>query len=92
MFYPLSTNGKDAAKFTNKLSLHVIAGVSKNETGVIISGLCSIIKDSTKGFQLAGFSNSIRKSAHGGQIAGFINVAGGGKPVQFTGFANVCGR
>lgn len=89
LFYPLSTNGKDAAKYTNRFSLHAIAGVSKNETGAIFSGLSGTIKDSAKGFEMAGFSNYVGKKAHGVQMAGFINYAGGGNASQFAGFSNV---
>lgn len=92
LIYPISSNGGAAGQYTNRFSLHLIAGVSKAETGAIFSGVSSIIKDSAHGLQAAGFSNHIGNSAQGAQLAGFMNqtkhnVTG----VQAAGFLNLAG-
>jgi hypothetical protein len=92
LVYPLSTNGTQAAEYTNRFSLHVIAGVSKGETGAAISGISNIVKGTASGAALAGFSNhigllqngaaisgfmnSVQKTSHGVMVAGFLNQAG----------------
>lgn len=89
LIYPLSTNGKSAGAYTNQFSLHAIAGLSKAETGVAISGVALLIKDHAKGVQISGVSNVILNSAQGVQVAGIANVirhdASG---VQVAGFMN----
>ncbi|WP_153799914.1 hypothetical protein [Foetidibacter luteolus] len=103
--YPISSNGSKAGEYTNKFSLHAIAGLSKNETGVALAGFSNIIKDSAKGFQAAGFSNHIRNASRGVQLAGFfnhvknnvqgfqgagyLNISGSATGVQSAGFANI---
>jgi hypothetical protein len=105
LVYPLSTNGKNAADYTNHFSLHIIAGVSKAETGAAIAGVSNVIKDSATGVQVAafsnhtgttyhsaqvaGFMNHVKKSAGGAQVAGFLNYDGSFAGFQAAGFANV---
>ena len=105
IIYPLSSNGVKAADYTNRFSLHAIAGLSKNETALTISGAVSIIKqdasgvqiagvanligNSAKGTQIAGFTNIVRKQASGAQIAGFLNYAGSAQGFQVAGFGNI---
>ncbi|MCF2444961.1 hypothetical protein L0657_13415 [Dyadobacter sp. CY345] len=89
LIYPLSTNGKNAGQYTNKFSLHAIAGLSKAETGVAISGIALLVKDSVRGVQISGVSNVILNSADGVQIAGVANVVRhDAKGVQIAGFMN----
>ena len=89
LIYPLSTNGKNAADYTNLFSLHAIAGLSKAETGVAISGIALLIKDKAKGVQISGVSNIILDSSEGVQIAGIANVTRHeSKGVQIAGFIN----
>lgn len=105
LVYPLSSNGKNAAAYTNSFSLNIIAGVSKAETGVAIAGISNIIKDSATGVQVAGFSNHIGKTFHavtvsgfmnqvktsadGAMVTGFLNMAGSLHGFQMAGFANL---
>lgn len=90
--YPLSSNGKNAAAYTNHFSLNIIAGISKAETGVAIAGISNIIKDSAGGVQIAGISNHIDRVAHGAQIAGFMNqVKQDATGAQVAGFLNMDG-
>jgi hypothetical protein len=103
--YPLSTNGVNAAQYTNTLSLHAISGVSYSENAFCASGIASIIKDSAKGFvgsglvnvignkatgaQAAGLINYVRNEVEGVEAAGFMNLAGCVRGAQLAGFANI---
>ena len=105
LIYPLSSNGLKAADYTNRFSLHAIAGLSKNEmaaavsgaaniitqnaNGAIISGVINLIGNSAKGVQIAGFANMIKNDAAGAQIAGVLNLSGSASGVQVAGFGNV---
>ena len=105
LVYPISSNGLKAADYTNRFSLHAIAGLSKNETaaaisgaaniikqdanGAIISGVINLIGNSANGAQVAGFSNIIKNEANGAQIAGFLNLTGSAESVQIAGFSNL---
>src|SRR5882724_5015947 len=92
LVYPISSNGVHAAEYTNAFSLHAISGISKNEMGVSVSGLSTIIRDSAWGVQVAGFSNHIQNRAHGVQVAGFMNfVKNETEGVQVAGFLNKTG-
>lgn len=102
--YPLSTNGVEAPQCTNRFSLHVLSGVSRNETafclsgisgvvrqnahGAMISGVTNIVGNNLDGVQIAGIFNLARKEANGAQVAGFANVAGNVHGAQVAGFAN----
>jgi len=89
LIYPLSTNGKNAGEYSNLFSLHTIAGLSKAETGVAISGVALLIKGNAKGLQISGVSNVILNSAQGVQVAGITNVIRhDAKGVQIAGFMN----
>lgn len=106
--YPLSTNGANAALYSNTFSVHAISGVSYREEAICMSGIASIIKDSAKGAMLSGFVNIIGGSASGMQAAGFMNIArqqsiglqaagfinlsGGVDGAQAAGFANISTR
>src|SRR5687768_1146684 len=74
--YPLSTNGTHATLDTNRLSLHVLAGVSAEETGLAFSGLTNVVGNNTRGLLFAGFSNHVRKHAEGLVFGGFANTYG----------------
>jgi hypothetical protein len=103
--YPISSNGVKAASYSNRFSLHTIAGVSDNELAVAISGGVNIIKKDSKGTaiagavnligkdasgaQIAGFSNIIKNESSGAQIAGFMNLTGSSTGVQIAGFSNL---
>jgi hydrogenase/urease accessory protein HupE len=89
-FYPVSTHGKNAGLYTNAFSLHAIAGVSRGETGVAISGVNLLIKDSAKGVQVSGVSNVILNSAKGVQVAGVTNfIRHQAEGLQIAGMVNV---
>ncbi|WP_138484193.1 hypothetical protein [Dyadobacter bucti] len=88
--YPVSSNGKSAASYTNRFSLHAIAGLSKNETAFALSGVANVIRQNAAGVQIAGAVNVVGNAASGGQIAGAANVVGNSASgAQVAGFANV---
>jgi hypothetical protein len=89
LIYPISSNGIQAAKYTNRFSLHAIAGVSRNETSVAIAGAANVIKQDASGAQIAGAVNTIARDAKGVQVAGAVNVIGNdASGVQVAGAVN----
>ncbi|ALL05799.1 hypothetical protein AQ505_10030 [Pedobacter sp. PACM 27299] len=89
LVYPLSSNGTHAPLDTNKLSFHLLAGVSSVEKGFSFAGLSNIVRNEATGTQIAMFSNHIGKKATGLQFAGFLNTSGENQGAAFAGFANV---
>lgn len=105
LIFPLSTNGVDAPKVSNNFSLHLLAGVSREErafclsgissvvrenvSGILISGIYNQVGDHANGVQIAGMVNVIGKEAEGVQLAGFVNVSGNANGAQIAGFTNV---
>jgi hypothetical protein len=103
--YPISSNGVMAKDYTNTVSLHAIAGLSKSEEGfcgsgvanmimedargVTAAGFANFIHDSAKGAQLAGFLNYVNNHAEGLQAAGFMNLTGSSRGAQLAGFGNI---
>jgi len=108
LVYPISSNGVKAAQYTNRFSLHAIAGLSKNETALTIAGAANIITQNAEGVQIvgvvnaignsangteiAGFANLIKNDAAGAQIAGFLNLSGSSEGLQIAGFSNITGN
>lgn len=74
---PLSTNGKYAAQYTNRFSLNLLIGISKNETAFTIGGIANIIKHNANGLQMAGLVNYIGNEGDGGLLSGLANITMG---------------
>lgn len=92
LVYPVSTNGVHAAEYTNSFSLHLISGVSENETAFALYGLTGIIKRNAGGVQIAGVSNHIQNRAQGVQVAGVLNqVKDRASGIQIAGLTNLTG-
>ncbi|RYD59388.1 MAG: hypothetical protein EOP56_00555 [Sphingobacteriales bacterium] len=90
--FPISSNGVMAKDYTNDVSLHVIAGMSKSEKAFCASGIANMIMEDAEGMQAAGFANFIHDSARGAQLAGFMNyVNNHAEGVQAAGFMNLTG-
>jgi hypothetical protein len=88
--YPVSSNGKHAAEYSNWFSLHAIGGLSKSETGFTLSSVFSVIKENAGGTQITGGANIIGQSAKGLQLAGAVNVIGNNASgAQIAGFSNI---
>mgnify|MGYP001061228626 CR=1 FL=1 len=92
VLYPISSNGAAAGEYTNRFSLHILSGVSRNERGLSVSGLVNVIKDSATGLQAAGISNRVGKAAQGLQLAGIINDCGSLSGLQVGGIFNRAGN
>lgn len=88
LFPPLSTNGIRSYEYSNKASLNLLVGLSRNEEGISIAGLTNIILNDAKGFQLAGLSNVVKNNLNGFQFAGIINIAKHVNGIQFAGVIN----
>lgn len=87
--YPLSTNGTEAGKYVNEISLHLLVGYAAGLDGVEASGFGNIENDFVKGAQFAGFFNLVKNDVEGIQGAGFMNINGGNmNGAQFSGFLN----
>lgn len=87
--YPLSTNGTEAGKYVNEISLHLLVGYAAGLDGVEASGFGNIENDFVKGAQFAGFFNLVKNDVEGIQGAGFMNINGGNMHgAQFSGFLN----
>jgi hypothetical protein len=87
--YPLSTNGIKAGEYTNRLSLHAVAGLSYSELGMSLAGFTNVIQNNASGVQVAGFSNIVKNKDTGLTVSGFMNKAGSLEGAQVAGFANI---
>ncbi|NIG57403.1 hypothetical protein [Chitinophaga sp. Cy-1792] len=92
LIYPISSNGKHAAEYTNGFSLNLLAGVSRSETGIAIAGFSNIIKDEAHGVEVAGFSNHIGHTYKAVTVAGFMNIVHNkADGILVAGFGNYVG-
>ncbi|MEZ5017296.1 MAG: hypothetical protein R2800_09615 [Flavipsychrobacter sp.] len=90
LIYPLSTNGIRAIDYSNKMSLHAIAGVSGNEENLCLSGLASFVMQDANGLIASGFTNAVLGNSKGAQLAGFVNFTRGNiTGFQGAGFTNI---
>lgn len=88
--YPLSSNGQCAQNYSNKLSFHVLAGVSANERAFCFSGIATVVREQADGLIFSGVTNYIGHDAYGMQFAGITNIIGGQSGgFQFAGFSNI---
>jgi hypothetical protein len=89
IIYPLSTNGTEAGKYVNEISVHWLVGYAAGLDGVEFSGFGNIENDFVEGAQFAGFFNLVKHDVRGAQFAGFMNLNGGNmQGGQFSGFLN----
>ncbi|MDR0394768.1 MAG: hypothetical protein LBH77_06385 [Tannerella sp.] len=105
LIYPLSTNGINAAKYTNGISINAMGGISKNEKAFTLGGLTNIILQDASGVQIAGLYNQINNNGQGLllsgvasytghdytglQLAGLINISGNMKGITLGGVTNI---
>lgn len=102
---PLSTNGWQAHEYTNGVSFHILAGISKNEQAFTFASLGNIILNDANGFQFAGLANyvghdgkgmlfsslaNITKNHYDGfQLTGLVNYVKEMRGFQFAGLLNI---
>lgn len=89
LFYPISSNGIDAAEYTNIFSFNAIMGLSKEERAFAMAGVSNIIKENARGLQFAGVHNYTGEETNGLQFAGLLNQAGSVQGAQFTSGVNI---
>ena len=90
LIYPLSSNGTQAGRMVNGVSLHLLVGYAAGLEGVEFSAFGNIENDFVQGAQFAGFFNLVKHRVDGVQAAGFVNVNGGNtEGAQLAGFVNV---
>jgi hypothetical protein len=89
---PLSTNGLEAGRIVNHVSLNLIGGYNGGLQGLEAGGMFNLNKHDVQGVQLAGFFNGNGGNAQGAQLAGFVNASGGtAQGLQLAGFGNYAG-
>lgn len=89
-FYPVSTHGTEAAKYTNSFSLHVLTGLSGGETGAAIYGLAGMVKGDVQGAQISGLWNNVSGKVTGLQAAGLLNQSSDAtEAAQIAGISNI---
>lgn len=87
---PMGSNGIQAPKITNRVSLNILAGVSRGVLGFEAAGLANVTLKSVKGVQMAGLANIVLDSVHGAQFSSYVNYSGGNfKGVSAAGLCNV---
>ncbi len=92
LFYPFSSNGREATRVANRVSLNAVWGVSAGVRAFEFSGLGNTTHGSVEGAQLAGFMNIVEGPLTGAQAAGFMNICGASAHgVQAAGFMNILG-
>lgn len=90
---PLGTNGLEAGKCTNHVSINVFGGYSKGLHGAEIGGFVNVLSGDMVGAQAAGFGNTVVGASKGVQASGFYNITRGHlHGAQLGGFANVGGN
>ena len=77
----LGTNGIESPRIANRLSVNIIAGISKGVGAAEYAGVANITKGNVYGFQYAGVLN-MTEDATGCQMAGIVNLTQG----NVTGF------
>jgi hypothetical protein len=85
----LGTNRALSAAVSNRWSLNIIAGVSRNVEALEIGGIANFTKENLSGIQLGGVLNILHGNVSGMQAAGVLNEAGGTvEGVQMAGIVN----
>ncbi len=87
--YPLGSNGIDAYKYTNNVSLNILAGMSGGTDGLELGGLANISRGHVNGLQAAGLLNTSAMYVKGLQMGGIANFhQGESVGAQAAGIAN----
>jgi hypothetical protein len=93
LIYPLSTNGINAVKYTNGISLNAMGGISRNERVFTLAGLTNIILQDASGVQIAGLYNHINNNGQGLQLSGVASYTGMDYTgLKLTGLLNISGN
>lgn len=87
--YPLGTNGHNAEKYSNDISLNLLGGYNGGVNAIELGAFVNINKGNVNGFQGAGFTNVNLGKTNGVQAAGFYNQSNEFSGGQFAGFLNL---
>ncbi|MDR1273886.1 MAG: hypothetical protein LBK12_04985 [Odoribacteraceae bacterium] len=86
---PVSTNGANAARYTNVFSFNVLIGISENEKALTFGSLANVIGNHSGGLQFAGLYNRVGNEGEGMLFSGLLNtVVNNYSGLQFAGLAN----
>jgi hypothetical protein len=86
----LGTNRALSAEVSNRWSLNLIAGVSRNVEALEIGGVANFTQENLSGIQVGGGVNILHGRVSGMQVAGVLNEVGGNvEGVQVAGIVNV---
>jgi len=88
-FYPLGTNGTNSPKYSNDISLNLLAGYNGGVNAMEVGAFANVNTSDVKGFQGAGFVNVNIGKTSGVQAAGFYNQSSEFSGGQFAGFVNL---
>lgn len=92
-FYPIGTNGIDAPKYQNNVSLNALYGISGGVNGFELAGLVNTSLGDVYGAQIAGIANIDTKKTSGLIAAGIANVlSDSSSSLCLAGIANVFGK
>lgn len=87
---PMSSNGLEAHKYSNRISVNIFAGYNGGVDGIELGGFANAVKNDVHGAQLAGFTNVVMGRVDGVQLSGFANTTlKEFNGVQGAGFSNV---
>jgi hypothetical protein len=84
------TNGTNAGKTINRVSINVLGGYSLGTNGFEVGAISNTNKGYMHGFQASGFANVVGGDVKGFQASGFANIVGDSlQGFQSAGFVNV---
>ena len=86
---PIGTQGAEAPSYSNKVSVNLLIGISKNERKFTFGGIGNIVSNDASGTQIAGMFNFISNNANGFALAGISNIIGNnGNGILLSGILN----
>ena len=91
-FPPLSTQGLQAAEYTNAASFSILAGVSKNITAFSLSALGTYVVNDVGGVHIAGLGTYAGGNGNGFMLSGLLNRTADFSGIGMSGLANIAGE
>lgn len=88
-FPPLSTQGTEASKYDNNVSLNILAGISNNVSSFSMSGLGMYVVNDISGVHLSGLATIAGNNGKGAMFAGILNKTKDFQGLQMGGLANI---
>lgn len=89
----IGTNRALSAEVSNRWSLNLIAGVSRNVEALEIGGIANFTQENLSGIQVGGVLNILHGQVSGMQAAGILNEVGGNvEGAQLAGIVNMAAQ